>query len=153
MAATLFHGSSRPRIILRKGYLDEDQLQGLFSRLGIDVTFTLPTSHTFMEVAASIEETATKAGLLMMKALLDDEIEQFAGERYRHEPSRQAVRWGSEDSHVIHAGRKVAMKKPRVRSVDGHEEISLARWNFSRILENGTIGSGQNITASVLSGL
>jgi hypothetical protein len=41
-AATIFHGSSRPRIVLRKGYLDEDQLQGLFTRLGIDVTFTLP---------------------------------------------------------------------------------------------------------------
>jgi hypothetical protein len=41
-AATIFHGYSCSKIILRKGYLDEDQVQGLFARLGIDVTFTLP---------------------------------------------------------------------------------------------------------------
>jgi transposase-like protein len=90
----------------------------------------LPMGQTFMDIATSIEKTATKAGLLMIQALVNDEVEQLAGERYQHQSDREAVRWGQEEGHVIYAGRKVAMKKPRVRSADGHEEISLPRWNL-----------------------
>jgi len=90
----------------------------------------LPMGQTMMDIATSIEKTATEAGLLMIQALVNDEVEHLAGERYQHQSDRQAVRWGQEDGHVIYAGRKVAMKKPRVRSADGHEEISLPRWNL-----------------------
>jgi hypothetical protein len=36
---------------------------------------------------------------------------------------------GKEDGHVIFAGRKVAMEKPRVRYYDGDGELELRRWN------------------------
>jgi transposase-like protein len=63
----------------------------------------------------------------MMKALIDEEVEQLAGDRYQHQSQRQAIRWGKEDGHVIFAGRKVAIEKPRVRSKDGDEEVPLRR--------------------------
>ena len=37
---------------------------------------------------------ASQAGLLMMKALIDEEVEQIAGPRYGHQSDRQAMRWG-----------------------------------------------------------
>ena len=37
------------------------------------------------EVAHSIEQTASQAGLLMMKAMIDEEVEQLAGPRYAHD--------------------------------------------------------------------
>jgi putative transposase len=80
-------------------------------------------------VAKAIEQTASEAGLLLMKSLIDEEVEQIAGGRYRHNPDRQAVRWGKEEGHVIFAGRKVAMKKPRVRTSNGDEEFELRRWD------------------------
>lgn len=52
----------------------------------------LPMGQTMMDIATSIEATATEAGLLMIQALVNDEVEQLAGERYHHEPDRQAVR-------------------------------------------------------------
>lgn len=89
----------------------------------------LPMSQMLFDVAKSIEQTASQAGLLMMKALIDEEVEQLTGQRYEHNQDRNAVRWGSDESHVIFAGRKVAMEKPRVRSRDGKREINLSRFN------------------------
>src|SRR3989304_5592630 len=89
----------------------------------------LPMSEILFDVAGAIEQAASEAGLRMMKALIDEEVEQIAGDRYRHQPQRQAMRWGKDEGHVIFAGRKVAMEKPRVRSKDSSEEVSLRRWD------------------------
>jgi len=89
----------------------------------------LPMSEILFDVAGAIEQTASEAGLHMMKALIDEEVEQITGDRYRHQPRRQAIRWGKDEGHVIFAGRKVAMEKPRVRSKDSSEEVSLSRWD------------------------
>jgi transposase-like protein len=89
----------------------------------------LPMSEMLFEVAGAIEQTASEVGLRMMKALIDEEVEQLTGDRYRHQPQRQAIRWGKEEGHVIFAGRKVAMEKPRVRSKDSSDELSLRRWD------------------------
>jgi len=63
----------------------------------------------------------------MMKALIDEEVEQIVGSRYTHQTDRQATRWGHDEGHVICAGRKVALSRPRVRSVEGRE-IPLPRY-------------------------
>jgi putative transposase len=89
----------------------------------------LPFSEHLFDVARAIEQTAGEAGLLLMKSLIDEEVEQLAGDRYRHNTDRRAVRWGKEEGHVIFAGRKVAMEKPRVRSYEGDGELELGRWN------------------------
>ena len=89
----------------------------------------LPMSEMLFDVARAIEQTASQAGLLMMKALIDEEVEQLAANRYEHNPQRQAVRWGNDEGHVIFAGRKVAIEKLRGRSKDQRQEISLSRWN------------------------
>ena len=87
----------------------------------------LPLSPLLLDVAGAIEQTASQAGLLLMKALIDEEVEQIAGGRYTHQAERQATRWGHDEGHVIFAGRKVALPRPRVRSVEGRE-IALARY-------------------------
>jgi transposase-like protein len=87
----------------------------------------LPMNPLRLDVAEAIEQTASQAGLLMMKALIDEEVEQVTGQRYTHQADRQATRWGHDEGHVIFAGRKVAMPRPRVRSVEGRE-IPLTRY-------------------------
>ena len=52
----------------------------------------LPMNVLLFDVAAEIERTASQAGLLMMKALIDEEVEQVAGRRYTHQPGRKAQR-------------------------------------------------------------
>jgi putative transposase len=87
----------------------------------------LPMSPLLAEVAGAVEQTATQAGLLMMKALIDEEVEQIAGTRYGHQADRQATRWGHDEGHVVYCGRKVAMPRPRVRSAEGRE-VPLQRY-------------------------
>ncbi len=64
----------------------------------------LPMSPLLSEVAGAIEQTAAQAGLLMMKALIDKEVERIAGVRYEHQADRQATRWGHDEGHVIFEG-------------------------------------------------
>lgn len=87
----------------------------------------LPMNLLLFDVAAAIEQTASQAGLLMMKALIDEEVEQVAGPRYAHQSDRKAQRWGHDEGSVVFAGRKVALPRPRVRSVEG-QEIPLPRY-------------------------
>ena len=89
----------------------------------------LPMSEALLDVAKAIEKTDREAGLLLMKSIIDEEVEQIAGRRYRHDVDRRAVRGGKEEGHVIFDGRKVAMEKTRVRSCEGAEELELRRWN------------------------
>jgi transposase-like protein len=62
-----------------------------------------------------------------MNALIQEEVSQLAGERYRHQADREAFRWGQEEGHVVYGGQKVPVERPRVRSVKGHE-IPLQRY-------------------------
>jgi len=87
----------------------------------------LPMNALMAEVANSIEQMASEAGLLMMKAMIDEEVEQVVGQRYAHNDRRLALRWGTEEGRVIFAGRKVAIERPRVRGKDG-KEIPLRRY-------------------------
>ena len=87
----------------------------------------LPMNALMAEVANSIEQMASEAGILMMKAMIDEEVKQVVGQRYTHNDQRLALRWGTEEGHVIFAGRKVALERPRVRSKTGNE-IPLRRY-------------------------
>jgi putative transposase len=87
----------------------------------------LPMPELMKDAAAAIEETACKAGLLVIKALIDEEVERLAGPRYAHQDGKPAVRWGTEEGSIVFAGRKVAMERPRVRTQDGRE-IPLQRY-------------------------
>lgn len=109
-------------------YLDEKAVTVEVDAGKARFQMVLPMNETLFDVANAIEQTASTAGLMLMKALIDEEVGQLTGERYGRNPGREAVRWGKEEGHVIFAGRKVAMEKPRVRSGDGSEEIELGRW-------------------------
>ncbi len=57
----------------------------------------------------------------MIQSLIERDVTQLVGPRYAHAPDRQAVRWGSEEGFVTYGGRKVPIRRPRVRSTDGKE--------------------------------
>jgi len=39
----------------------------------------------------------------MMRTLLEEEVERLAGVKHKHNPDRQGLRWGKEESHVVSA--------------------------------------------------
>jgi putative transposase len=62
-------------------------------------------------------------GLDVMSELLDAEVTEVAGPKGRHDPARAAYRHGSEDGKVTLGGRRVPVRRPRVRTVAGDDGV------------------------------
>lgn len=81
--------------------------------------------ETFGDIAAVAREgllaMSVAAGMAVMQAMFDAEVEQLVGPRGKHDAERTAVRHGRERGSVELGGRRVAVTRPRVRSTDGAE--------------------------------
>ena len=78
-------------------------------------------------VREALYETVIAAGLACVAEVLEAERSGLCGARYQHVAERQALRAGCVASSLTLGGRRVAVSRPRVRSVDGHE-LSLPSW-------------------------
>jgi len=67
-----------------------------------------------------------QSGLLVMREVFAEEAEKVAGRKGRHQANRGANHWGTAPTEFPFAGRKVVLKRPRVRAVDGRE-VALPR--------------------------
>jgi putative transposase len=61
------------------------------------------------------------AGMAVMQAMFEAEIAAACGPKGRHDQNRAAVRHGTGRGSVTLGGRKVAVTRPRARTVNGHE--------------------------------
>jgi transposase-like protein len=84
-----------------------------------------------LEVAGVIREgllaLSVTAGMAVLGEMLQHDVERLVGARGRHDGERTAYRHGVEPSSLALGGRRVAVTKPRVRSVAG-EELVLPTW-------------------------
>jgi putative transposase len=84
-------------------------------------------SVTLAELAGSLREgllaLAVGTGLQVMNAILDESVTALAGPKGRHDVDRVAVRHGSEAGSVVLGGRRVPVRRPRVRSADRRREV------------------------------
>src|SRR5438309_9188538 len=72
-------------------------------------------------VREAMYETVIGAGLACVDEALEAERAALCGARYQHLTERQALRAGHVASSLVLGGRRVAVSRPRVRSVEGHE--------------------------------
>ena len=71
-------------------------------------------------------------GLDVMGELMAAEVTELAGPKGKHNPAgRTAYRHGDEDGTVVLGGRKLPVRRPRVRGVDG-QEVHLASYDTFR---------------------
>jgi hypothetical protein len=61
-------------------------------------------------------------GLDVMGELVDTEVTALAGPKGRHDPNRTAYRHGTEDGKVTFGGRRIPVRRPRVRTLAGADE-------------------------------
>ena len=59
-------------------------------------------------------------------ALMSTDLEAACGLRGKHDPTRTAVRHGSEAGSVTLGGRRVPVSRPRMRAADGSGELAVA---------------------------
>ncbi len=73
---------------------------------------------------------AVSAGLQVMDALMAESVTALAGPKGKHDPDRTAVRHGDDDGSVVLGGRRVPVRRPRVRSVDGEHELPVPAYEL-----------------------
>src|SRR6478752_7121502 len=67
------------------------------------------------------------AGMAVMQAMFEAEIVETCGPKGKHNRGRAAVRHGGGKGSVTLGGRRVAVARPRARTLDGHE-VPLANY-------------------------
>jgi len=101
----------RPRIV------EHDELDGL--SLPGEVQLALD------DLAGSVREgllaLSVGVGLKVMDELIEEELLALVGPKGKHNPEREASRHGSRLGQVVLGGRKVRVRRPRARSLDGRE--------------------------------
>jgi putative transposase len=78
-------------------------------------------------VREALYDTVIGAGLACVEEVLETERVALCGERYEHLADRQALRAGHVASSLVLGGRRVAVQRPRARSVAGCE-LRLPSW-------------------------
>ena len=85
-----------------------------------------------LDARATLHDAIVSAGMGVLAAMLEEERAKLCGPRYLHQPARAATRAGHVDGELGLGGRRVSVRRPRVRSVDGNE-MTLETWQkFSR---------------------
>ena len=83
----------------------------------------LPLVDLLVDTRSELMELAVASGLKVLQTMLEDDRTAICGQRYQHQVERQASRAGTVPSEVVLGGRKVALRRPRVRA--NGEEVPL----------------------------
>ena len=79
------------------------------------------------EITSDLQEgllaLAVGAGLQVMQQLMEADVTAVCGPRGKHNPQRSGVRHGTEAGSVTLGGRRVPVRRPRVRTADGSAEL------------------------------
>jgi putative transposase len=80
----------------------------------------LPLVDLLVDTRAELMELAVASGLKVLTTMLEGDRTAICGPRYAHQTERAASRAGTVHSEVVLGGRKVQIRRPRVRA-GGHE--------------------------------
>jgi putative transposase len=86
------------------------------------------TMAAMIDARATLHEAVVHAGMTMLSAMLEDDRAKLCGPRYHHDARRLATRAGYTDGELALGGRRVTVRKPRVRNAEG--EVALPTWEY-----------------------
>jgi putative transposase len=100
-----------------------------------------------VDARQSLWAITMKAGLGVLRVMLEEDRQRLCGPKGRPDPERAATRYGYDDGSVVLGGRRVAVRKPRVRSIAGEEIVLPTYQRFNeedplchRVLEQMIVG-------------
>ena len=78
-------------------------------------------------IREKLREFVISAGTAALAGVLEEERTQLVGARYARLPDRRAHRAGSAPGELVMGGRRVQVRRPRARTLDG-QEMQLPSW-------------------------
>ena len=73
---------------------------------------------------------AVGAGLQVMQVMMAESVTAVCGPKGQHDAERKAVRHGTEDGSVTLGGRRVPVRRPRVRTADDTAEVAVPAYDL-----------------------
>ena len=106
-----------------------------------------PLREADLSPRAALMEVVLTKGFEGAMAMLEEDRERLCGPLRRWQEKRLAHRYGYDDGRLVFGGRKVKVKKPRVRSIEGRE-MELPAWSVfaaedpldNRVMEQLLVG-------------
>ena len=83
----------------------------------------LPLVDLLIDTRAELTELVVRSGMKVLDAMLEEDRITVCGPRYVHQAEREVGRAGTTASAVVLGGRKVQIRRPRVRA--GKQEVPL----------------------------
>jgi transposase-like protein len=91
-------------------------------------------SVALAELAGEMREgllaLAVGTGLQVMAAMMEADVTAVCGPKGRHDPERTATRHGHGAGSVTLGGRRVPVRRPRIRAVDGSGEVAVPAYEL-----------------------
>ena len=113
-------------------------------------SYALPqtVSVAMGEIAEDMQEgllaLAVGTGLQVMQQLMEENVTAACGPKGKHDPNRAAVRHGQENGSVTLGGRRVPVRRPRMRTADGAAELPVPTYElFSQTEILGRMAMGK----------
>ena len=69
-------------------------------------------------------------GLGVVHELMELEVDEVVGVKGKHDPGRVAVRHGHEDGSMTLGGRRIAVRRPRMRTGGGERELPVESYEY-----------------------
>jgi putative transposase len=82
------------------------------------------------ELREGLLALAVGTGLQVMTAMMDADVSAVCGPRGRHDPERAATRHGHGAGSVTLGGRRVSVRRPRMRATDGSGELAVPAYEL-----------------------
>ena len=79
------------------------------------------------DARATLHEAVVAAGMSVLSAMLEEDRTKLCGPRYVHDGDRRASRAGHTEGELAMGGRRIRVRRPRVRGADGRE-MPLETW-------------------------
>jgi hypothetical protein len=131
---------------VRKNYqTDEMDTSGLAA----PETVSVALAELAQDMREGLLALAVGAGLQVMASIMEAEVTAMAGPKGRHDPDRSATRHGHGAGSVSLGGRRVPVRRPRVRATDGSGELAVPAYE----LFSGTEVLGRMAMDRMLAGL
>ena len=95
------------------------------------ITLAPGLEAAWQTVDSSFERFCLTAGIEAMEQMLCEDAQRLAGPRHSRRQGRAGHRWGATKGKIGFHGGKTVVRRPRVRSCDGHE-VQLPSWRAAQ---------------------
>ncbi len=115
---------------MRKNYQTDAAAAATEDIIAVPAAVTVAMAELTGALKEGLLALAVGAGLQVMHAVMEESVTELAGPKGRHDPNRVAGRHGHENGSVTLGGRRVPVRRPRVRAADGQGELPVPAYQL-----------------------